>query len=209
MRGLMEIRPIRFDGTYVVLEPLEREHIEPLCEVGLDPALWEWTISNVRSPADMRAWVEDALRVRDSGYALPFLLRDRATGRAVGSTRFGNIDRINRRVEIGWTWIAVPWQRTPINTEAKYLLLRHAFDSLGCHRVELKTDVLNERSRRAILRIGATQEGILRRHAVTATGRVRDTVYFSVIAEEWPRVRERLEQMLARPRNGSARPDSL
>lgn len=197
MRGIMEVRPVRLEGRHVALEPLEKEHIEPLAEVGLDPTLWQWTITNVRTLADMRAYVEDALRIRDAGYALPFVIRDRASGRAVGSTRYGNIDRINRRVEIGWTWIASHWQRTAINTEAKLLLLEHAFDTLQCIRVELKTDVLNERSRRAIERIGATEEGILRRHAVTATGRIRDTVYYSVIAEEWQAVRTRLEHMLA------------
>lgn len=199
MDGIMETRSIRLEGNHVTLEPLGLEHFEPLCEIGLDPPLWEWTISDVRSPADMRAWIDDALRDRDAGYALPFVIRERASGRAAGSTRYGNIDRFNRRVEIGWTWIGSAWQRTAINTESKYLLLGHAFETLGCHRVELKTDVLNERSRRAILRIGATEEGVLRRHAVTATGRIRDTVYYSIIAEEWPTVRTRLEELLERP----------
>jgi RimJ/RimL family protein N-acetyltransferase len=198
MDGVMEIQPIRLEGSHVALEPLGLEHFEALCEIGLDPSLWEWTISDVRSPADMRAWIDDALRARDAGSALPFIIRDRASGRAAGSTRYGNIDGSNRRVEIGWTWIGSAWQRTRINTESKYLLLRHAFETVGCHRVELKTDVLNERSRRAILRIGATEEGILRRHAVTATGRIRDTVYYSVVAEEWPTVRTRLEALLER-----------
>jgi len=117
----------------------------------------------------------------------------------VGSTRFGNIDRENRRVEIGWTWIGRRWQRTVVNTETKYLMLRHAFESLGCVRVELKTDILNQTSRRAILRLGAKEEGILRRHMITDSGRIRDTVYYSIIDVEWAEVKVRLEAKLATP----------
>lgn len=198
MNEAMDIRPVTLEGKSIRLEPLTMEHHEALCQVGLDPSLWEWTMSAVASAEDLRAWIEAALHARDAGYALPFVTRDRATGRIVGSTRYGNIDRANRRVEIGWTWVAADWQRTAVNTEAKYLMLRHAFDTLKCIRVELKTDVLNRRSRNAILRIGATEEGVLRHHAITGSGRIRDTIYYSILAGEWPAVRERLEAMLAR-----------
>jgi len=196
--GLLDIRPVKLAGEHVLLEPLSEEHYEGLVDVGLDPELWRWTVTLIRSPSDMRTYVEEALRLRDQGYAVPFAIRDRASGRVIGSTRFGNIDRANRRVEIGWTWIAREWQRTAANTESKYLMLRHAFDELGCIRVEFKTDLLNQASRRALERIGAAHEGVLRKHVVTATGRVRDTVYYSVIQEEWPQVRSALEQKLGR-----------
>jgi len=161
--------------------------------------LWRWTVTQIHSPTDIAAYIAAALEHQRQGTELPFVTIERATGVVVGSTRFGNIDRPNRRVEIGWTWVARPWQRTPINTEAKYLMLRHAFEQLGCNRVELKTDALNEQSRAAIRRIGAVEEGILRSHMVTENGRARDTVYYSILRSEWPHVRERLEAKLARP----------
>ena len=128
--------------------------------------------------------------------ALPFATVDRASGRAIGSTRYGNIERVHHRLEIGWTWVARQWQRSAINTEAKYLLLRHAFETLKCIRVELKTDSLNERSRAAILRIGAREEGTFRNHMITASGRIRHTVYFSILDSEWPDIKTRLESKL-------------
>ena len=132
------------------------------------------------------------LAEQTQGKALPFVAVHQPSGQVIGSTRFGNIDKSHRRVEIGWTWIAGLWQRTAINTEAKFLMLQHAFETLGCIRVELKTDALNERSRRAILRTGAKEEGILRSHVVCSTGRIRDTVYFSIIQSEWPQVKSHL-----------------
>jgi RimJ/RimL family protein N-acetyltransferase len=144
----------------------------------------------------MRAFVTEALAERDAGRAIPFAQIDAATGRLAGSTRLANIDRTHRRAEIGWTWIGRPWQRTAINTEAKLLLFTHAFEVMGCKRVELKTDALNAPSRRAIARLGAVQEGIFRRHMITDSGRSRDTVYFSVIDEEWPAVRQGLKDRL-------------
>ena len=185
-------------GTHVRLEPLTREHIPALTAIGLDAALWQWTIAQVRTPQDMADYVEVALNEQAQGRALPFAMVEPATGRIVGCTRFGSIDRAHRRVEIGWTWIAQAWQRTAVNTEAKYLMLRHAFEVLDCVRVELKTDVLNEQSRNAIRRLGAAEEGILRSHMITQDGRVRDTVYYSILASEWPGVRTRLEAKLAR-----------
>jgi RimJ/RimL family protein N-acetyltransferase len=147
----------------------------------------------------MRAYIEIALDWELEGTALPFAAVEKRSGQVVGSTRFGNLDRLNRRVEIGWTWVASNWQRTPINTEAKYLMLRHAFETLGCIRVEFKTDSLNERSRRAILRIGAKEEGVLRNHMICDNGRLRHTVYYSIIDSEWPAAKERLERMLIEP----------
>ncbi len=140
-----------------------------------------------------------ALDWQEIGTALPFVTIEQETDRVVGSTRFGNIDIRNRRVEIGWTWIGKPWQRTAVNTEAKFLMLQHAFEVWHCIRVELKTDVLNERSRAAILRIGAKQEGIFRHHIITDSGRLRDTIYFSIINDEWPEVKARLQTKLAEP----------
>lgn len=187
----------RLEGRHVVLEPLEESHLPGLAAAGSDPDLWRWTTQVVDTPEAMALYVAAALVEREEGRSIPFAQVERATGRVVGSTRFGNLSPEHRRVEIGWTWIAAPWQRTAINTEAKRLLLGHAFDTLGCIRVELKTDARNERSRRAILRLGATEEGTLRHHMITGTGRIRDTVYFSILREEWPGVRERLDARLA------------
>lgn len=193
----MEIKPIVLAGQFVRLEPLSFDHLGGLCAVGLDPELWRWTTNVVLSADQMRDYVATALREQQEGRALPFATIDVATETIVGSTRFGNIDCANRRVEIGWTWVARRWQHTAVNTEAKYLMLRHAFEDLHCLRVELKTDALNEKSRAAILRLGAQEEGTLRNHMLTYSGRRRHTVYFSIIEEEWPSVKKRLEDRLA------------
>lgn len=192
--------PVGMVGEVVRLEPMTLAHLDELAAVALDPELWRLTVSRVASRDDLARWVEDALAEQRHGAALPFVIRERASGRIVGATRFGAFAARHRRVEIGWTWVAAPWQRTAVNTETKYLLLRHAFEVLHLLRVELKTDVLNVRSRAAILRLGAREEGVLRQHQVTDSGRVRDTVYFSIIAEEWPAVRSGLEQRLAAAR---------
>jgi RimJ/RimL family protein N-acetyltransferase len=143
----------------------------------------------------MREYVATALREQSAGVSLPFVIVDKAGDRIVGSTRYASIDGPNRRLEIGWTWLASSHQRTMANTEAKLLLLTHAFETLGMNRVEFKTDVLNERSRMAIKRLGAIEEGIFRQHVVTASGRVRDTIYFSIVAAEWPATKEKLAGM--------------
>jgi N-acetyltransferase len=195
---MMVIEPITLEGAHVRLEPLAEAHHAALSEVGLHPELWRWIPYRVTTAGEMRAYVKSALDAQSAGTALPFATVERSAGRVVGSTRYMNIDGPNRRVEIGATWIAPRWQRTAINTEAKYLMLRHAFESLGCIRVELKTDALNEKSRNAILRIGAKEEGTLRQHMVTWTGRLRDTVYFSILDFEWPRVKAALEARLTR-----------
>jgi len=192
----MVIGPVILEGRYVRLEPLTAEHAAGLAEIGLDEDLWRWIPSPVRTFEEMSAYVQTALGERTSGSALPFALIDKASGRVIGSTRYGNIDRVHHRLEIGWTWVARQWQRSAINTEAKYLLLRHAFETLKCIRVALKTDSLNERSRAAILRIGAREEGTFRNHMITASGRIRHTVYFSIPDSEWPDVKTRLESKL-------------
>ena len=194
----MVIQPVTLEGAHVRLEPLAEAHHAALSEVGLDPELWRWIPYRATTADEMRAYVKSALDAQAAGTALPFATVERSAGRVIGSTRYMNIDLPNRRVEIGATWIAKPWQRTAINTEAKYLMLRHAFETLGCIRVELKTDALNEKSRNAILRIGAKEEGTLRQHMVTWTGRLRDTVYFSILDSEWPRVKAALEARLTR-----------
>ncbi|MBV9209818.1 MAG: GNAT family N-acetyltransferase [Acidobacteria bacterium] len=197
----MIVEPVTLEGAHVRLEPLSLEHQAGLCEVGLDKDLWRWIPHPVTTPAEMRAYIETALEGEARGSFLPFATIEKSSGRVIGSTRYGNIDRENNRLEIGWTWVARPWQRTAVNTEAKYLMLRHAFETLGCMRVEFKTDSLNERSRNAILRLGATEEGIFRNHMLTSTGRIRHTVYFSIIDSEWLTVKAGLEGKLARSTN--------
>jgi RimJ/RimL family protein N-acetyltransferase len=193
----MKVEPVTLEGNFVRLEPLEEaRHFAGLCEVGLDPDLWKLVPYRVTTPEEMREYIRQALAAETGGMALPFVKIDRVSGRIAGSARYMNIDTANRRVEIGATWVAGPWQRTAINTESKYLLLRHAFETLGCVRVELKTVALIDRSRKAILRIGAKEEGTLRQHMITWSGRLRDTVYFSILDSEWPAVKFMLEQKL-------------
>ncbi len=195
----MNVAPVILEGSHVRLEPLAKAHLAGLTQVGLEEELWRWIPVPVRTAEEMGAYIDTALEEQKRGVSLPFALIERATGRAIGSTRYGNIDRTHRRAEIGWTWVAREWQRTAVNTEAKYLLLRHAFETLGSIRVELKTDSLNEKSRAAILRIGAQEEGIFRNHMITASGRIRHTVYFSIVDCEWPAVKARLESLLNSP----------
>ena len=192
------VEPVTLEGRHVRLEPLSQAHHADLAEVGLAEELWRWIPTPVRTAEEMSSYIETALQEQVRGVSLPFAQIDKCSGKAIGSTRYGNIERMHRRVEIGWTWIAPAWQRSAINTESKYLLLRHAFETLGCIRVELKTDSLNERSRAAILRIGGREEGTFRNHMITASGRIRHTVYFSILDSEWPEVKVRLESKLQR-----------
>jgi N-acetyltransferase len=193
----MNLLPVTLVGRHVRLEPLTLDHAQALAEVGLAPEIWRWIPTPVTSLDEMRSYVATALDEQRRGVALPFAIVDAGTGKAIGSTRFAAIDAQNRRVEIGWTWLALSHQRTAANTEAKRLLLGHAFEAQGAIRVELKTDALNEKSRNAIRRIGAVEEGIFRKHSVTPSGRVRDVVYHSIIDTEWPGVRARLDERLA------------
>jgi RimJ/RimL family protein N-acetyltransferase len=192
------IAPVILTGATVRLEPLSLAHVDALTEVALDEELWRWSTARLESRDDVEAYVRTALEEALRGEALPFATVHLPEGRVVGSTRFAAWAHHHRRVEIGWTWIARPFQRTRVNTEAKLLMLQHAFGALGCARVELKTDALNARSRAAITRLGATEEGTLRRHMTCGDGRVRDTVYYSITADEWPAVERRLSERLAR-----------
>jgi RimJ/RimL family protein N-acetyltransferase len=198
------VEPVTLEGSIVRLEPLTMEHLPGLTASGLDSEIWRWMPSTIQSPGDMRAYVDKALAARDTGTEMPFVTIERSSGRIVGGTRFMNIEPHHRRLEIGFTWIASAWQRTAVNTEAKLVMLTHAFNVLGALRVEFKTDSLNERSRAALLGIGAKEEGTLRNHMVTDSGRRRHSVYFSVIEEEWPQVRQHLESRLGRLRQGLA-----
>lgn len=193
----MKVEPIVLEGDVVRLEPMSFEHLDGLWEAGKDESLWRLIPTNVASIDDMRKYVESALADRERGTALPFVTIEKDTGKVIGSTRFGNIDTTNLRCEIGWTWITPEFQRTAVNTEAKLLMLTHAFETWKCIRVELKTDALNERSRAAIKRLGATEEGIFRKHVICDTGRFRDSVYFSIIDTEWPLVKANLLEKLS------------
>jgi RimJ/RimL family protein N-acetyltransferase len=188
----MKVEPVILESELVRLEPLEFEHLEALCAVGLDDSIWQWSPQKIKNAGDMREYVETALAERARGVSLPFATIDKSRNKIVGSTRFGNIDVKNLRAEIGWTWINPAWQRTFVNTQAKLLMLTHAFETWKCIRVELKTDALNEKSRSAIRRLGAKEEGIFRQHVITDTGRLRDSVFFSILDSEWQGVKERL-----------------
>ncbi len=199
----MTVTPPRLDrivleGRLVRLEPLEFGHVPGLAEVGLDPAIWRWTIARPQTEGDLRDWAAAAIRGREAGTEYPFATIDQASGRPIGSSRFMNIALEHRRVEIGWTWLAPPWQRSGANREAKLLMLGHAFDVLGCRRVEFKTDSNNEPSRNALLGIGASFEGIFRKHIVMPNDGIRHSAWYSVIDDEWPAVRARLEAGLRR-----------
>ena len=189
--------PPVLQGPRIRLEPLSLEHLGGLCAAGLEPELWRLTSNRVDDADAMRRYVETALAWQRAGTSVPFATIDQATGEVVGSTRFANIAPEHRRAEIGWTWLARRWQRTHANTEAKYLMLEHAFERWQLARVEFKTSALNQASRAAIARLGAVEEGTLRRHMVNPDGSSRDTVYFSIIAEEWDAVKRRLRGMLA------------
>lgn len=193
----MRVEPVVLSGKTVRLVPLLLDHVAGLTAIGLDPELWRWIPTPVTSPVEMQGYVETALDEEKRGVSLPFVILDAKSGEVIGCTRYGNIERAHLRLEIGWTWYALRRQRTGANTETKLLLLTHAFETLGANRVELKTDALNMKSRNAIGRIGAVQEGVFRQHLITASGRVRDTVYFSIIKAEWPAVKERLTAMAA------------
>lgn len=193
----MNVYPVTLEGFHIRLEPLSLNHHKQLCEIGFDEDIWRFTLTIMKTPDDMKTYIETALKWQSEGTALPFAVIEKTSGKAIGSSRYGNIDRTHRRLEIGWTWIARAWQRTSVNTEMKYLLLKHAFETLGCIRVEFKTDSLNERSRNALVRIGAKEEGTFRNHMITPGGRIRHSVYFSVIDTEWIEVKRKLEEKMS------------
>ncbi|MFL5726863.1 MAG: GNAT family N-acetyltransferase [Chloroflexota bacterium] len=192
------LEPVTLEGRKVRLEPLRLDHVPGLAEVGLDPAIWRLTIARPKTEADLREWVELAIRNREAGTEFPFATHDVTTGRPIGSSRYMNIVPEHRRLEIGWTWLAPAWQRTGANREAKLLMLAHAFETLGCRRVEFKTDSNNDPSRNALLGIGATFEGIFRKHMVMPGDGVRHSAWYSVVDDEWPVVKARLEESLRR-----------
>lgn len=190
--------PLTLEGAFVRLEPLQAAHSSAFWDVARDSLddIFRWIPYRMETREDFDLLVEKAFAEQARGESVVFATVERASGKVIGSTRFMNMDRANSHVEIGSTWIAPPWQRTAVNTEAKYLMLRHAFETWRCIRVELKTDALNQKSRNAILRLGAKEEGTFRKHLLTWTGRIRDTVYFSILDTEWPEVKARLEAKL-------------
>jgi RimJ/RimL family protein N-acetyltransferase len=192
------VTPVTLEGSVIRLEPIRRDHADAFWQAAKDALddIFRWIPYRMKTSEDFERLVEKALAEQEHGESVVFATVECRSERVIGSTRFMNIDRANRRVEIGSTWIAPEWQRTAVNTEAKHLMLRHAFEVWQCFRVELKTDALNQRSRNAILRIGAKEEGTLRKHVITWTGRVRDSVYFSIRDAEWPEVRSGLERRL-------------
>jgi len=196
---LFEVTPVTLEGVAARVEPLGPEHAADLYAAGQDPAIWRFMPTNPSdSLGSISAWIANALKERAAKSQLPFAILDQATGRAVGSTRYLNITPHDRGIEIGWTWLAPAAQRTAVNTECKYLLLRHAFERLGAIRVQLKTDARNAISQRAIERLGAVREGVLRKHMIVQGGHQRDTVMYSILDDEWPAAQARLEAYLRR-----------
>ncbi len=197
--NLMKVEPIILSGRHVRLEPLGEAHIPQLALAGEDESIWKFMVyGDVVGEARMRRWVEEMLRRQRGGADLPFAVIHIESGQAVGATRYMEIQPEHRSLEIGGTWYAPAFQRTPVNTESKYLLLRHAFEGLGCVRVQFKTDLRNQRSQRAIERLGAVREGVLRKHRINPDGYIRDSVFYSIIDDEWPAVKAHLEALLPR-----------
>ena len=187
-------------GRRARLEPLDERHLPGLLAAAADPATWTWMPARLTDEPALRSWLADAVRAREAGTELPFAIVDAAEARVVGSTRYLAIAPAHRRLEIGWTWLAPDRWGTGINVEAKLLLLAHAFDTLGAMRVEFKTDARNERSRAAILALGARFEGIFRKHMRMPDGRIRDSAWYAIVDEDWPDVRSRLAARLEAPR---------
>jgi RimJ/RimL family protein N-acetyltransferase len=193
------IQPVTLVGKWVRLEPMTEAHIPALAQIGVGQSFWDFMLyGNMNSTDDMRHWVLDILSRARMGTDLPFVVIHLASGRAAGATRYLNIVSKDRGLEVGGTWYGPEFQRTGVNTECKYLLLRHAFETLKCIRVQLKTDLRNARSQTAIERIGAVKEGVLRNHMILPDGRYRHSVFYSILDTEWPDVKERLEGMMSR-----------
>jgi len=193
----MEVKPVVLTGKYVRLEPMTEAHVPGLAEIGAGQTFWDFMLyGNINTVDDMRNWVLDILARAEKGTDLPFVAIHLASGRVAGATRYLNIMPKDRGLEIGGTWYGSEFQRTPMNTECKYLLLSHAFETLGCIRVQLKTDLRNERSQKAIERIGAVREGVLRNHMILPDGRYRHSVFYSILDTEWPVVKKRLGEMM-------------
>ena len=196
---MIEVKQVALHGSHVRLEPMTEAHIPALAEVGVGQVFWDFMVyGKMETDEDMRVWVQEILSRAQNGTDLPFVAVHLASGRVAGATRYMNIMPKDRGLEIGGTWYGLEFQRTPVNTECKYLLLCHAFEALGCIRVQLKTDLRNERSQKAIERIGAVKEGVLRNHMILPDGYIRHSVFYSIIDTEWPEVKKRLEGMLAK-----------
>ena len=196
---MMDLEPLVLSGNHVRLEPMTEAHISGLAKIGVGQNFWDFMLyGRMDSEEDMRGWVLDIITRSEKGTDLPFAVIHLASGRVAGATRYLNIMPKDRGLEIGGTWYGTEFQRTAVNTECKYLLLSHAFESLGTIRVQLKTDLRNERSQKAMERIGAKKEGILRNHMVLPDGRYRDSVYYSILDTEWPEVKKKLEEMMNR-----------
>ena len=195
----MEVTPVVLQGKHARLEPMTEAHAPALAEIGIGQPFWDFMVyGQINTLDDMRNWVLDILARADKGTDLPFIVIHLASGRVAGATRYLNIMPNDRGLEIGGTWYGPEFQRTAVNTECKYLLLKHAFETLGCIRVQLKTDSRNERSQKAIERIGAVKEGVLRNHMILPDGHYRHSVYYSILDTEWTQVKERLEEMMER-----------
>ncbi len=203
----MSLTPVTLTGNWVELVPLSLDHTADLWAVAEDEEIWRYTLYDTpHSLEEMQGIVQDALVRQVRGEVLAFAQIERATGRAIGQTRYLDISIKDRHVEIGSTWLGRAYWRTPINTESKYLLLRHAFETLGCARVQLKTDLRNTRSQNAIERLGAVREGVLRKNMVVRGGYVRSSVYYSIVDEEWPAIKTRLEHFMSTPAPERVRP---
>lgn len=193
------VEPVMLTGRHARLEPMTEDHIPALAQIGAGRDFWHFMLyGDMRTEADMRAWVWDILARAQKGTDLPFVAVDLASGRVAGATRYLNIMPKDRGLEIGGTWYGTEFQRTAVNTECKYLLLRHAFETLGAIRVQLKTDARNVRSQRAIERLGAMKEGVLRNHMILPDGYIRDSVFYSILDSEWGQVKRSLEGMMSK-----------
>ena len=195
----MEVKPIILQGKYVRLEPMTEAHTPALAEIGVGQPFWDFMVyGRMETADDMRKWVKDILGRAEKGTDVPFVAIHIDSGRVAGASRYMNIVPNDRGLEIGGTWYGQDYQRTVVNTECKYLLLQHAFEKLGCIRVQLKTDLRNERSQKAIERLGAVKEGVLRNHMILPDGYYRHSVYYSILDTEWPNVKKKLEEMMNR-----------
>ena len=194
-----EIKPVTLTGKHVRLEPMTLEHVEPLAEIGIGHEFWDFMVyGKMENAEDMRGWVTDILARAEKGTDLPFVAIHLASGRVAVATRYLNIMPNDRGLEVVGTWYGPEFQRTAVNTECKYLLFTHAFETLGAIRLQLKTDSRNERSQRAIERIGAVKEGVLRNHMILPDGIIRHSVFYSILNSEWEGVKKRLEERLAK-----------
>ncbi|HMV95327.1 MAG TPA: GNAT family N-acetyltransferase [Anaerolineales bacterium] len=193
------IQPVTLTGAHVVLEPLSLEHLDGIKEAVLDGELWKLWFTSIPSPETAETYIRSALELRENAGWMAFVVREKATNKIIGSTRYCNVDEVNQRLEIGYTWYAESYQRSAVNTECKYLLLTHAFEKLDAIAVEFRTHWHNHKSRAAIARLGAKQDGVLRNHTKSANGVYRDTVVFSIINLEWPVVKQSLEYKMSKP----------